>query len=101
MRPWLRLAFHRSTPNHDVSMRLRAVSLDGRWSRADYLGLPAIGERVMNSAGSWFLLLLLLCILGPYVLGVRPKTRRDWTCIAITIGFIAWALILMAPLRSR
>jgi len=56
---------------------------------------------VMNSAGSWFLLLLLLCILGPYVLGVRPKTRRDWTYIAITVGFIAWVLILMAPLRSR
>jgi len=55
----------------------------------------------MNSAGSWFLLLLLLCILGPYVLGVRPKTRRDWTYIAITVGFIAWVLILMAPLRSR
>jgi hypothetical protein len=55
---------------------------------------------MMKSHGSWFLLLLAICILGPYVLGVRPKSNRQWAYIAITVAFIAWVL-LMAPLRSR
>jgi hypothetical protein len=54
----------------------------------------------MKSPASWFLLLLAVCIAGPYVFGVRPKTRREWIYIGLTIGFIAWMLILMAPLRS-
>jgi hypothetical protein len=53
----------------------------------------------MRSHGSWFLLLLAICIAGPYLLGVRPKTRREWTYIAITIAFVAW-ILLMAPLRT-
>ncbi len=55
---------------------------------------------MLKSAGSWFLLLLAVCIVGPYVLGVRPKTSSQWTYIAITIASVAWAL-LMVPLRSR
>lgn len=55
---------------------------------------------MMKSHGLWFLLLVAVCIVGPYVLGVRPKTSRQWLYIAITIAFIAWVL-LMAPLRSR
>jgi len=55
---------------------------------------------MMKSHGAWFLLLLAVCIVGPYVLGVRPRTKRQWTFIAVTIAFVAWVL-LMAPLRSR
>ena len=40
-----------------------------------------------------------VCLVGPYVLGVRPRTRRDWQYIAITIAFLAWILLLMVPVR--
>ena len=53
----------------------------------------------MRSHGVWFLLLLAVCIVGPYLLGVRPKTRREWTYVAMTIAFLAWVL-LMAQLRA-
>ena len=56
----------------------------------------------MKSFGTWFLVLTSVCIVGPYVLGVRPRTRQHWTYIAITIAFLAWALLpLTVPLRSR
>lgn len=54
----------------------------------------------MRSATLWFSILLAVCVVGPYLLGVRPKTRRQWTIIAITLAFIAWLLPLMASLRS-
>ena len=55
----------------------------------------------MRSAGTWFLVLATVCIAGPYVLGVRPKTRRDWVCLALIVAFLAWLLPLMTSLRSR
>jgi hypothetical protein len=55
----------------------------------------------MRSASVWFLILLGVCIVGPYVLGVRPRTRRQWVGVAVTIAFLAWALPLMVALRSR
>jgi hypothetical protein len=55
----------------------------------------------MPSANTWFLVLAGACIVGPYVLGVRPKTRRDRVCLALTIAFLAWILPLMISLRSR
>ena len=55
----------------------------------------------MLTAGLWFLLLTVLCIVTPYLFGVRPETRRQWTLIAITIAFLAWVLPFMASLRSR
>ncbi len=55
----------------------------------------------MNSAGTWFLVLAGTCIAGPYLLGVRPKTKPQWLYLAITIGFLAWVLPLMASLGSR
>ena len=51
--------------------------------------------------GALFLLLAAICILGPYVLHVQPKTRKQWVYLAITLAFLAWVLLLMAPLRSR
>ena len=55
----------------------------------------------MRSVDTWFLLLAGACIVGPYILGVRPKTRRDWVYLALTIAFLAWILPLMISLRSR
>ena len=54
----------------------------------------------MLSADTWFLLLAGACIVLPYILGVRPKTRRDWVYLALTIAFLAWILPLMISLRS-
>jgi arylsulfatase A-like enzyme len=54
----------------------------------------------MRAAGAWFLILAAVCVGGPYVLGLRPTTRRQWTCLAITITFLAWILPLMVSLRS-
>jgi hypothetical protein len=55
----------------------------------------------MRSAAAWFFLLAGLCIFGPYLLGVPPKTRRDRVYLAITIAFLVWILPLMISLRSR
>ena len=55
---------------------------------------------MLRSHGFWFVLLLAVCIAGPYLLGVRPKTHRQWTYIAVTIAFVAFVLF-MAPLGSR
>jgi hypothetical protein len=56
---------------------------------------------MMRSAGTWFLVLATVCIVAPYVLGVRPKTRRHWVHLALTFAFLAWILPLMISLGSR
>jgi hypothetical protein len=55
----------------------------------------------MNSASTWFLILAGVCIAGPYFLGVRPRTPRQWLYVALLLAFLAWILPLMAALRSR
>jgi len=56
----------------------------------------------MKSPITWFLLLASVCLAGPYAFGVRPRTRRHWVALAITIGFLAWLLLPLATgLRSR
>jgi hypothetical protein len=54
-----------------------------------------------TSAATWFVLLAAACIGAPYLLHVRPTSRRHWVSLAVTIGFLAWVLLFMAPLRSR
>lgn len=54
----------------------------------------------MNTASTWFLVLAALCIAGPYLLGVRPRTRRQWRCIVAALAFLAWILPLMASLHA-
>jgi hypothetical protein len=54
----------------------------------------------LKSSVTWFLVLTVVCVGGPYVLGVRPKTRRHWLYLAVTIAFLAWILPLMTSLRS-
>jgi hypothetical protein len=48
-----------------------------------------------------FILLAAACIVGPYAIGVPPRTRRHWICLAVALAFIAWILPMMASLRSR
>ena len=55
----------------------------------------------MGWAGTWFFVLSSACIIGPYALGVRPRTGRDRFCLALTLTFLAWLLLLMASVRSR
>ena len=52
-------------------------------------------------AATWFLMLVAVCILAPYLLGVRPRNRRQWGYLTVTIAFLAWLLPLMAALRSK
>lgn len=56
---------------------------------------------MMKSAGVWFVVLTTICVVGPYVLGVRPRTGRHWLYLALTIAFLALMLPLMSSLRSR
>jgi hypothetical protein len=56
---------------------------------------------VIRSASTWFVILAGVCIVGPYVLGVRPRTRRERVYLALTIAFLAWLLPMMIALRSR
>jgi len=55
----------------------------------------------MKSAVTWFVVLVTVCIAGPYILHVRPRTHRDWAWLAVTIGFLGWMLLFMVSVRSR
>lgn len=56
----------------------------------------------MRSFWTWFLILLVVLVVAPYALGVRPRTRRDWFLIALISAFLMWLLPgLEIPLRSR
>jgi hypothetical protein len=54
----------------------------------------------MTAAGTWFVVLAGVCLIGAYALGVPPNSRRQWLYLGITIGFLAWLLPFMASLRS-
>jgi hypothetical protein len=58
-------------------------------------------EDGIDSAMVWFVVLVSVCMAGPYLFGVRPKTSREWIYVAITIALLAWLLPLMASLRSQ
>jgi len=54
----------------------------------------------MSAAQLWFVVLAGVCVGAPYVLGVQPRTRRQWTFVAVAIAFLAWVLPLMVSLRA-
>jgi len=55
----------------------------------------------MNPAAvRWFLLITALTIAAPYLLGAKPRTRRQWLYVVVTIAFLAWVLPFMASLRA-
>lgn len=49
----------------------------------------------------WFVLLAAVCLVGPYLLGVPPRTRRHWMLLTATIAFLAWLLGGFASVRAR
>jgi hypothetical protein len=55
----------------------------------------------MTAAQAWFLVIAAAAVATPYLLGVKPRTRRQWQYVAITLAFLAWVLPLMVSLRSR
>ena len=55
----------------------------------------------MRSATVWFLVLAGVCVVGPYILGVPPKTRRQWLYVGLTLALLAWMLPLMVSLYSK
>jgi hypothetical protein len=64
-------------------------------------GRAATSKERMTPADVWFVGLSAACVAGPYLLGVRPQTRRQWLYVAITIAFLAWLLPLMTSVLSR
>jgi len=57
------------------------------------------GGRI-SPAIAWFFVLVFICVAGPYLLDVRPRTPRQWLCVALTLALLAWLLPLMASLVS-
>lgn len=55
----------------------------------------------MTPAARWFLLIAALTIAAPYLLGVKPRTRRQWFYVVVTIAFLTWILPFMASLRAN
>jgi hypothetical protein len=53
----------------------------------------------MTSQYAWSLAIITACIAAAYVFKVGPKTRRQWTLVAITLAFVLLMLPFMAPLR--
>ena len=55
----------------------------------------------MTPSAKWFVALLALCILLPYLLGVRPRRPGDWRHLLIAIAFLMWLLLGLGYLSSR
>lgn len=53
----------------------------------------------MRSTMTWFVVLAIVCVAGPYLFGIRPRRKRHWVYIAVAIAFLAWILPLMVALR--
>jgi hypothetical protein len=53
----------------------------------------------MKSPSTWFVLLTITCLVGPFAIGARPMTSRERLYVALTIAFLAWVLPMMAALR--
>ena len=53
----------------------------------------------MRSPGTWFLVVVVLTVVGIYLFGVRPKTRKQWAMVAVTLALAVWLLPMMVSLR--
>jgi len=53
----------------------------------------------MRTPGIWLLVLVILTVVGTYVFRVRPKTRKQWAMVAVTLALAIWLLPMMAILR--
>ena len=45
--------------------------------------------------------LITASIVLPYALGARPRTRRDWLYVTVTLIFVTWLLAGFIFVRSR
>jgi hypothetical protein len=63
----------------------------------------AVGSQtsMMRTPLTWYVLLVSICVIGPYVFGVRPRRRRDWLSVMVTLVFLTWLLAGFVSLRSR
>lgn len=49
----------------------------------------------------WCALLVVACIVAPYLFGVPPRRRRDWAALTGAIAFLLWLLGGFGSVRSR
>ena len=54
----------------------------------------------MRTPLTWYLLLLVATMVGPYLCGVAPRSPRQWRLVSVTIAFLTWLLLGIASLRS-
>jgi hypothetical protein len=54
----------------------------------------------MRTPLSWYLVLLVVILVVPYLAGVPPRSRRQWRYLLVTIAFLTWLLLGFASLRS-
>ena len=47
----------------------------------------------MDRFSAAFVVLLLACIVAIYALRVRPRSRREWLMVSLTIALMAWLLL--------
>jgi hypothetical protein len=55
----------------------------------------------MTPTAWWFVGLLTICVLLPYLLGLRPRRPRDWRDMLIVVAFLMWLLLGFGSLCSR
>lgn len=48
----------------------------------------------------WCAVLVLACVITPYLLRVPPRRRRDWMLLTATIAFLVWLLGGFASVRA-
>jgi hypothetical protein len=54
----------------------------------------------MRTPLDWCILLVACCMVAPYLLGIGPKTRRDWLLVTAAITFLTWLLGGFASVRA-
>lgn len=55
----------------------------------------------MRNPLTWYLVVLALCVTGPYLFGVPPRRRRDWVFLTATVVFLTWLLAGFTSLRAQ
>lgn len=53
----------------------------------------------MRTTSGWYWLLLGVIVVAPYLLGVPPRSARDWRCVTIAVAFLTWLLLGLQPAR--
>jgi hypothetical protein len=54
----------------------------------------------MNPVYGCLAVLLVVCVAGPYLLGLRPRRRLEWIAMTATVAFLVWLLGGFVSLRS-